>query len=142
MLELLKLTLYRIFKVGIVILIERMLVKKIRAHITASCTLFDFTPDQEPTLRRLIERDEDDPVSQHQLILESYHAVFSTPFGIRIQGLPPTCMVLSTVIDGKVDGGPTPTPCGTACLEYSGMTPDDYEHIRAMVNQQILKPKN
>ncbi|KAI6089844.1 hypothetical protein F4821DRAFT_275517 [Hypoxylon rubiginosum] len=61
---------------------------------------------------------------------------------IRIEGLPTTCMVLSTVIDGKVDGGPTPTPCGTACLEYSGMTKDDYEHIRTMVNQQILKPKN
>ncbi|KAI0179152.1 hypothetical protein GGR52DRAFT_570052 [Hypoxylon sp. FL1284] len=61
---------------------------------------------------------------------------------IRVEGLPPTCMVLSDVLDGKTDGGPRPTPCGSACIEYTGMQPDDYEHIRSMVNQQILKPKN
>ncbi|KAI2625905.1 hypothetical protein GGR54DRAFT_522052 [Hypoxylon sp. NC1633] len=58
---------------------------------------------------------------------------------IRVDGLPQTCMVLSTVIDGNTNGGPTPTPCGTACIEYSGMTADEYENIRHMINTQVLK---
>ncbi|KAI2638976.1 hypothetical protein GGS26DRAFT_587747 [Hypomontagnella submonticulosa] len=57
---------------------------------------------------------------------------------IRIEGLPSTCMVLSTVLDGNTDGGPTPTPCGSACIEYSGMTPDEYENIRQTLNTQVL----
>ncbi|KAI2625904.1 hypothetical protein GGR54DRAFT_654280 [Hypoxylon sp. NC1633] len=94
--ELLRFTLLRVAKAGIIILIDRVLVQKIRASLTATCTVFDFTPDQEPILRRLLEMDEDDPVSQHQLllrafmsvswvwanvlILESYHAVLSVLF--------------------------------------------------------------
>ncbi|KAI0386661.1 hypothetical protein F5Y04DRAFT_275112 [Hypomontagnella monticulosa] len=61
---------------------------------------------------------------------------------IRIEGLPPTCMVLSTVLDGNTDGGPTPTPCGSACIEYSGMTPDEYENIRQILNTQVLNKGN
>ncbi|KAI2606027.1 uncharacterized protein GGS25DRAFT_523696 [Hypoxylon fragiforme] len=62
---------------------------------------------------------------------------------IVVDGLPPTCMVLSTVLDGKVDGGPIPIPCDSACIEYTGMTANDYENIRLVVNTQILnKGKN
>ncbi|XXH03520.1 BAR adaptor protein Hob1 [Hypoxylon texense] len=98
---LLRFTLYRIFKVGTIILIDRVLVQRIRANLTASSTLFDFTPDQEPILRRLFERDEDDPVTRHQLILrafmsvswiwanvlilESYHAVLSIFFVVVLR---------------------------------------------------------
>lgn len=57
---------------------------------------------------------------------------------IQIEGLPPTCMVLATVLDGKTNGGPVPIPCGSACIEYSGMTPEEYEQIRGRVNAQIL----
>ncbi|KAI6089843.1 membrane bound O-acyl transferase family-domain-containing protein [Hypoxylon rubiginosum] len=99
--ELLKFTLYRIFKVGIIILIDRVLVQKIRAYLTADSTLFDFTADKEPILRRVIEQDEDDPITQHQLvlrafmsvawiwanilILESYHAVLSVFFVVVLR---------------------------------------------------------
>ncbi|KAI2638974.1 membrane bound O-acyl transferase family-domain-containing protein [Hypomontagnella submonticulosa] len=99
--ELLKFALFRIFKAGIIIFIDRVLLQKIRLYLTASSTLFDFTPDQEPILRRLLENDEDDPVSQHQLILrafmcvswmwanflilESYHAVLSIVFVVVLR---------------------------------------------------------
>ncbi|KAI0386659.1 membrane bound O-acyl transferase family-domain-containing protein [Hypomontagnella monticulosa] len=73
--KLLKFALFRIFKAGVIILVDRVLVQKIRVHLTASSTLFDFTPDQEPILRRLLEDDEDDPISQHQLILRAFMCV-------------------------------------------------------------------
>ncbi|KAI1081160.1 hypothetical protein F5B20DRAFT_588715 [Whalleya microplaca] len=57
---------------------------------------------------------------------------------IKVEGLPPSCMVLSTVLDGKTSGGPTPVPCGSACIEYSGMDVASYENIRKMINTQIL----
>ncbi|KAI0179151.1 membrane bound O-acyl transferase family-domain-containing protein [Hypoxylon sp. FL1284] len=98
---LLRFAMYRVLKAGAIILIDRLLVARIRAHLTATSTLLDFTPDQEPILRRLIERDEDDPVSQHQLvlrvfmsmswiwanvlILESYHAVLSLLFVVVLR---------------------------------------------------------
>ena len=57
---------------------------------------------------------------------------------IKIEGLPPTCMTLATVLDGNTSGGPVPTPCGSACIEYSGMTPEEYEQIRNQVNAEVL----
>ncbi|KAI1762046.1 membrane bound O-acyl transferase family-domain-containing protein [Hypoxylon sp. FL1150] len=100
-LELLKFALYRVFKVGIIIIIDRVLVQKGRAYLTAGSTLLDFTADKEPILRRLVEWDEYDPVSQHQmilrafisvawiwaniLILESYHAILSVLFVVVLR---------------------------------------------------------
>lgn len=57
---------------------------------------------------------------------------------IKVEGLPPSCMTLSTVLDGDTEGGPVPTPCGSACIEYSGMTPDEYEQIRGQLNAEVL----
>lgn len=58
---------------------------------------------------------------------------------VKIEGLPPTCMVLSTVLDGNAAGGPRPYPCGTTCLEYGDMTPEEYDNIRSTVNAEVIK---
>ncbi|EAS27796.3 uncharacterized protein CIMG_09000 [Coccidioides immitis RS] len=57
---------------------------------------------------------------------------------IRVEGLPTSCMVLATVLDGNTSGGPTPIPCGTSCMDWTGMTPEYYEEIRGIINAQIL----
>ncbi|RYP46499.1 hypothetical protein DL768_007295 [Monosporascus sp. mg162] len=50
--------------------------------------------------------------------------------GVQVDGLPPTCMNLATVIDGNAAGGPVPIPCGSACLLYDNLSPEDYELMR------------
>ncbi|KAI2776861.1 membrane bound O-acyl transferase family-domain-containing protein [Daldinia loculata] len=73
--KLLKFALFRICKIGIIVLIDRAFVKKASEYINATSTIFDFTPDQEPILRRLFVGDEDDPVSGHQLLLRAFVCV-------------------------------------------------------------------
>ncbi|KAI1650199.1 uncharacterized protein F4817DRAFT_313058 [Daldinia loculata] len=71
----------------------------------------------------------------------SANVTMNGPIGdnhIRVEGLPQTCMVLSTILSGKVDG-PQPIPCGNACIEYTGMSVDEYESIRHILNTQVLK---
>ncbi|KAK3196668.1 hypothetical protein K4F52_000012 [Lecanicillium sp. MT-2017a] len=71
------------------------------------------------------------------LAKESVHLTVNGPVsnhGIRIEGLPSTCMVLSTVIDGDAAGGPRPTPCGSACLLYDNLNNEDYEKMRNAFN--------
>ncbi|KAI0117636.1 hypothetical protein F4776DRAFT_274659 [Hypoxylon sp. NC0597] len=44
--------------------------------------------------------------------------------------VPPACMDLVTVLSGSCTGSsPRPTPCGSACVVYSGLTDDDYARI-------------
>lgn len=65
----------------------------------------------------------------------------SGPYGdnrIRVEGLPPSCMVLTNDLDGSTDGGPIPVPCGSDCVEYSRMSPEEYEEIREHVNVEVL----
>ncbi|KAI1081161.1 membrane bound O-acyl transferase family-domain-containing protein [Whalleya microplaca] len=97
---LLRFALFRALKAGAIILVDRLLVQKLREYLTSSSTLFDFTPDQEPILRPLFEWDED-PITYHQLrlrafmcvswiwanllILESYHAVLSVIFVVILR---------------------------------------------------------
>ncbi|KAF4980508.1 hypothetical protein FZEAL_3496 [Fusarium zealandicum] len=50
--------------------------------------------------------------------------------GIRVEGLPASCMNLATVLDGDAAGGPVPQPCGSACLLYDNLSPEDYEKMR------------
>lgn len=57
---------------------------------------------------------------------------------IKIEGLPTSCMTLSTVLDGNMSGGPVPSPCGSACLRYSGMSPEEFDKIGGMINEKIL----
>ena len=46
--------------------------------------------------------------------------------GVRISGLPATCMNLATVLDGNPSGGPIPVPCGSDCLIYDNLSGADY----------------
>lgn len=69
------------------------------------------------------------------------HITVAGPVGdnhIRIEGVPPNCMTLATVLDGNVNGGPRPTPCGSACIEYGNMNPEEFEQIRYQVNAEVL----
>lgn len=86
---------FRAFKAGTIILVDRLLVQKVRGQLTASSSFYHFTPDQEPIVRRLFDGN-DDPVSSHELllrafmsmswiwanvlVLESYHALLSIVF--------------------------------------------------------------
>ncbi|KAK4649987.1 hypothetical protein QC762_703415 [Podospora pseudocomata] len=54
--------------------------------------------------------------------------------GIRISGLPATCMNLATVLDGDASGGPPPTPCGSDCLLYNNLSAADYNNLRGILN--------
>ncbi|KAK1751485.1 hypothetical protein QBC47DRAFT_308050 [Echria macrotheca] len=48
----------------------------------------------------------------------------------RFENVPPACMNLAVVLSGTCDGsGPRPTPCGSACIEYSGLSDDDFRRI-------------
>ncbi|KAI8962865.1 membrane bound O-acyl transferase family-domain-containing protein [Daldinia sp. FL1419] len=98
--EVLKFALFRILKIGIFIFIDRFLVQRLHGHVTSTTTILDFTPDQEPILRHLLEWD-DDPISSRQLLLrafvcvswmwtnvlmlESYHAILSLLFVVVLR---------------------------------------------------------
>ncbi|KAI1099569.1 hypothetical protein F4804DRAFT_337123 [Jackrogersella minutella] len=53
------------------------------------------------------------------------------PGQAQFDGVPPTCMVLSTVLSGVCDQakGPHPLPCGSACLLYTGLTDEDLDKL-------------
>ncbi|KAK0666936.1 hypothetical protein QBC41DRAFT_145274 [Cercophora samala] len=53
--------------------------------------------------------------------------------GIRISGLPATCMNLATVLDGDASGGPPPTPCGSDCLLYNNLSAEEYNNMRGVL---------
>lgn len=90
----------RAFKAGTIILVHRFVVQDIRERLTASSSLYHFTPDQEPIIRRLLDV-EDDPISRHELllrafmsvswiwanilVLESYHALLAVVFVVIIR---------------------------------------------------------
>ncbi|KAI0095490.1 membrane bound O-acyl transferase family-domain-containing protein [Daldinia grandis] len=73
--KLLKFALFRICKIGIIILVDQAFVQKASKYINATSTILDFTPDQEPILRRLFVGSEDDLISVHQLLLRSFVSV-------------------------------------------------------------------
>jgi hypothetical protein len=56
----------------------------------------------------------------------------ANPTGVQIDGLPSTCMVLSTVFDGDAAGGPVPTPCGSSCLLYNNLNADQYGQMQSI----------
>ncbi|KAK2774465.1 hypothetical protein CKAH01_03698 [Colletotrichum kahawae] len=68
------------------------------------------------------------------------HITITGPIGdnhIRAEGVPPTCMTLATVIGGTAVQA-IPIPCGSACMEWTNMTPEFYENVRGMLNVQVL----
>lgn len=55
--------------------------------------------------------------------------------GIRLNGVPPTCMTLVTVLVGDPVYGPYPTPMGSAALQYNDLTLDQYNQFKALSTQ-------
>ncbi|KAL3303666.1 hypothetical protein RB213_001039 [Colletotrichum asianum] len=48
----------------------------------------------------------------------------------RFDNVPPTCMVLSTVLTGGCGVAPPyPTVCGSACLQYSGLSESQFRQL-------------
>ncbi|KMP08581.1 hypothetical protein CIHG_05190 [Coccidioides immitis H538.4] len=66
-------------KVAAIVIIDRMLVKKIQAHLFANSNVLDFTPDQLPIIRPLlgirIDEEDVDPISRHQFLLRAFISV-------------------------------------------------------------------
>lgn len=69
------------------------------------------------------------------------HMTVTGPVGdnnIRVEGIPPACMNLAAFISGGQGDMGRPIPCGSACIEYTNMTPEYYENVRAIINTQML----
>ncbi|KAI1768959.1 hypothetical protein GGR53DRAFT_476508 [Hypoxylon sp. FL1150] len=48
----------------------------------------------------------------------------------KFENVPSACMVLATVLTSSCDGdGPRPTPCGSDCLLYTGLSDADYAQL-------------
>ncbi|KAF3020122.1 hypothetical protein E8E14_007031 [Neopestalotiopsis sp. 37M] len=53
----------------------------------------------------------------------------------RFDNVPPACMNLAVVLTGSCGGNSArPTPCGSACLLYTGLTDSDYAQISKTLN--------
>jgi len=67
--------------------------------------------------------------------LTSAHVTFSRPSGnnVLVQGIPPACMTLSTVITGKFDEG-NPVPMGSDSIQFSNLSDDDITTIQNALN--------
>ncbi|KAJ5643428.1 uncharacterized protein N7484_005935 [Penicillium longicatenatum] len=75
-------------------------------------------------------------VSQHSWDLckgelDGAHVKFSGTTNLRLDGLPAACMDLATVLTGDPtqDGGPVPTPMGSAAIQYSDLTDDEWHQV-------------
>ncbi|KAI0007158.1 hypothetical protein F4779DRAFT_643410 [Xylariaceae sp. FL0662B] len=60
--------------------------------------------------------------------------------GVQMDNLPASCMNLATVIDGDAAGGPTPTPCGSACLLYDNLSPEDFDQMKTVFDDAPKAP--
>ncbi|KAI1075179.1 hypothetical protein F5B20DRAFT_585587 [Whalleya microplaca] len=60
--------------------------------------------------------------------------------GVQMDNLPASCMNLATVIDGDAAGGPTPTPCGSACLLYDNLNADDFNQMKTVFDDAPKAP--
>jgi hypothetical protein len=48
----------------------------------------------------------------------------------RFDNVPPACMDLAGVLTGVCTGdGPRPTPCGSACMQYTGLSDDQLRQL-------------
>ncbi|KAK5557070.1 hypothetical protein LTR46_004881 [Exophiala xenobiotica] len=57
------------------------------------------------------------------------------PQSIRVDNVPSTCMVLSTVLLGNPDLGPHPVPMGSASLQWNNVDPKAINEIRQAFGQ-------
>ncbi|KAK5094704.1 hypothetical protein LTR70_003906 [Exophiala xenobiotica] len=55
--------------------------------------------------------------------------------GIRLDGVPATCMTLATVLAGDPVNGPFPIPMGSAALQYNDLTLEQYNQFKALFTQ-------
>lgn len=51
--------------------------------------------------------------------------------GVRVDGVPPACMNLATVIAGQPsqEGGPVPIPMGSDSLQYNDLSQDNLREL-------------
>ncbi|KAL4744288.1 hypothetical protein BDW72DRAFT_199745 [Aspergillus terricola var. indicus] len=56
--------------------------------------------------------------------------------GVRIDGVPSTCMTLATVFLGENPGQPAPIPMGSASLEYRGLSADQLNQLKVALDAQ------
>ncbi|SPQ20857.1 8d3f5037-7f47-4a30-b24b-6ca852fca6bc [Thermothielavioides terrestris] len=53
----------------------------------------------------------------------------------RFDNVPPACMDLAVALSGSCTGtGPRPVPCGSACMQYTGLTDDQLRQISSYLN--------
>lgn len=71
-----------------------------------------------------------------KLRLILYFWRFYTDFCLAVQfdNVPASCMNLATVLVGDPVNGPYPTPCGSACLVYNGLSDQQYNDLVGALN--------
>ncbi|KFX89846.1 hypothetical protein V490_06782 [Pseudogymnoascus sp. VKM F-3557] len=58
-----------------------------------------------------------------------------SPGVARFDNVPPACMNLASVLGGSCTGeGARPTPCGSACMQYSGLTDTQMAYLSRALN--------
>ncbi|KAJ6001303.1 hypothetical protein N7499_002783 [Penicillium canescens] len=69
--------------------------------------------------------------------LDGAHVHFSGTNNLRLDGLPPACMDLATVLTGDPtqEGGPVPTPMGSDAIQYSDLTKDEWIQVAEALNK-------
>ncbi|KAJ5341498.1 hypothetical protein N7541_010622 [Penicillium brevicompactum] len=83
---------------------------------------------------------------QDQLKGDGVHVTISgsTPDTVHVEGVPPACMNLATVLTGNPtqEGGPVPTPMGSDSLDYSGVSEDDLRQLgQTLQDKGVALPK-
>ncbi|KAJ5338655.1 hypothetical protein N7452_005383 [Penicillium brevicompactum] len=86
------------------------------------------------------------PGCQDQLKGDGVHVTISgsTPDTVHVEGVPPACMNLATVLTGNPtqEGGPVPTPMGSDSLDYSGVSEDDLRQLgQTLQDKGVALPK-
>ena len=53
----------------------------------------------------------------------------------KFDNVPPACMNLAVALSGSCTGeGPRPTPCGSACMQYSGLSDDQFRQLSSYLS--------
>ncbi|KAK4241038.1 hypothetical protein C8A03DRAFT_41444 [Achaetomium macrosporum] len=53
----------------------------------------------------------------------------------RFDNAPPACMDLAVALTGAFTAdGPRPTPCGSACMQYTGLSDDQMRQLSSFLN--------
>jgi hypothetical protein len=52
---------------------------------------------------------------------------------IQFDNVPAYCMNLANVLVGDGSGGPYALPCGSACLQYTGLTLEEFNELAVIL---------